>query len=183
MNPFRLALLLISALFFLQASESWAQFPGAGGGGRRGGQGGGQGGEQHQQPRQNQEQRDQKPQVSPVADPMAAVERELPSLRIDLKLDEKQSALFDRFERKVHEAAGSARSRMRHLSAFKLDDGSTVSATSIVATIATDDIERADAMRGAGDGLEDLYASLQPEQRRQLDRRIMMAMRDPLGNS
>ncbi len=181
MPPFRITLLIISAIFFLQAGESWAQFPGGGGGGRRGG---GQGGDQpRQQPRQNQDQGAQKPMNSPVADPMAAIERELPSLRIDLKLNEKQTALFDRFERKVHEAAGSARSRMRHLSAFKLDDGSTVSATSIVGTVASDDIERAEAMRGANDTLEDLYASLQPEQRRQLDRRIMVAMRDPLGNS
>ncbi len=177
----RIVPIALLALFLVQAGDSWAQFPG--GGGRGGGRGGSSSStDPNRTQSKNQDQNTQK-LTPPATDPMAAIERELPSLRIDLKLDEKQTPLFDRFERKVHEAAGAARARTRHLSAFKLDDGSTVSASSIVGSVAQDDIERADAMRAATDLLEEMYAALQPEQRRQFDRRIMVAMRDPLGNS
>src|SRR5512138_2109710 len=49
-----------------------------------------------------------------LTDPAAALERELPSLRIDLKLVAEQSALFDSFERGVRDAAEAGRVRVRH---------------------------------------------------------------------
>jgi hypothetical protein len=114
---------------------------------------------------------------------MAAIERELPSLRIDLRLSADQSPLFDAFERKVRDATAATRNRLRQLSAFRLDDGSTVSATSIVGTIAGLDIERAEAMRGANEKMDALYGSFNADQRKQFDRRIMQSQREPLGLS
>src|SRR5689334_23025412 len=52
---------------------------------------------------------------APPDDAMVAIERELPSLRIDLKLSSEQAPLFDSLERDVRDAADAARLRPRHL--------------------------------------------------------------------
>ena len=118
-----------------------------------------------------------------LVDPAGAIERELPSLRIDLKLTADQTPLFDSFERQVHNTAEAGRTRARHLSAFRIDDGNTVPANLVLSTIANDDAERADAARLALDRMTVLYAGLTPDQQRQFDRRIIQALREPLGNS
>ena len=114
---------------------------------------------------------------------MAAVEREIPSLRIDLKLDRDQGVLFDSFQRTVRDVAEASRQRIRRRLSFKLDDGSTVSAASIITTIAEADVARADAMRAVGEKMDALYATFNADQRRLFDRRIMQSQREPLGNS
>ena len=114
---------------------------------------------------------------------MAAIERELSPLRIDLKLDRDQLALFDSFQRAVLDAVEAARQRMRRLSAFKFDDGSTVSAASIIVTITEADTARGDAMRATTGKMDALYNVLNPDQRRMFDRRLMQSQREPLGNS
>lgn len=114
---------------------------------------------------------------------MISIEREMTSLRIDLKLTPEQTALFDGFDREVRNAARAFRERTRELSGFRLDDGSTVAATSIIATIADGDTRRAEAMRQAAAKLDALQGALTPEQRKQLDRRVVQALREPLGNS
>ena len=119
----------------------------------------------------------------PLVDPVAAVERELPSLRIDLKLTAEQAPLFDSFERQVRNAAEAGRLRAGHLSAFRVDDGSTVTANAVLGTIADDDTQRADAARLALERMTALYAALTPDQRKQLDRRIIQSLREPLGSS
>ncbi len=118
-----------------------------------------------------------------LTDPVAAMERELPSLRLDLKLERDQPALFDSFQRAVRDAAEAARARVKQLYAFKFDDHSTVSAASIVQTVTDADVARASAMRAVGEKLDALYASLGAEQRKMFDRRIMQSQREPLGNS
>lgn len=158
------------------ASPAHAQY----GGRQRGG--GGEGGQMRGQ-QQRPDQSSQRGAVQPVADPIAAIERELPSLRIDLKMSAEQAALFDAFERKVRDATSATRNRARHLAAFRFDDGSTVSAASIVGTVAMDDMERADAMRGVGEKMDALYAGFNADQRKQFDRRIMQSQREPLGAS
>jgi LTXXQ motif family protein len=117
------------------------------------------------------------------ADPIIAIERELPSMRIDLKLTIEQAALFDGLEREVRDAADAARFRSRHVIAFRTDDGASVPATSVFGTIADDDGQRADATRRALDKLNELLPSLTEEQRRQFDRRIIQSLREPLGTS
>ena len=124
-----------------------------------------------------------KPTVAPVTDPMLSIEREMTSLRIDLKLTPEQTPLFDSFDREVRIAARVSRERTRQLAAFRLDDGSTVAATSIIGTIAEADIQRGESMRQVSSKLDALQAVFTPEQRKQLDRRFVQAMREPLGNS
>jgi hypothetical protein len=116
-------------------------------------------------------------------DPITAIERELPSLRIDLKLTADQAPLFDSFEREVRNAAAAGRARTRHLSAFRTDDGSTVKADTVFGTIADDDAGRSDSSRLALEKMTALYVGLTPEQRQQFDRRIIQSLRDPLGTT
>lgn len=118
-----------------------------------------------------------------LADPVVAIERELPSLRVDLNLTAAQAPLFDSFEREVREAADAGRLRAHHLSAFRTDDGSTVTAETVLTTFVDDDGERADAMRQALERKQALFAALTPDQRKQFDRRIIEALREPLGTS
>ena len=121
--------------------------------------------------------------AQPLADPIVAIERELPSLRIDLKLTADQTALFDSFERQVRSTAEAGRLRARHVSAFRLDDAGAVTADAVLGTIADDDVQRADAARSAFERMNALYSALTPDQRKQFDRRIIQALREPLGSS
>jgi hypothetical protein len=121
--------------------------------------------------------------VPPLVDPVIAIERELPSLRIDLKLTADQTSLFDSFERQVRNAAEAGRVRNRHLSAFRVDEGSTVTADVVLSTISGDDAERAEATRMALEKMTALYGVLTSDQRKQFDRRIIQSLREPLGNS
>ena len=118
-----------------------------------------------------------------AADPMLAIEREMTSMRIDLKLTFEQIALFDSLEREVRNAARASRERTRQIAGFRVDDGSTVAATSIITTIVDADTRRADSMREVAVKLDALQAAFSPELRKQFDRRIMQAIRDPLGTS
>ena len=124
-----------------------------------------------------------KPGAAAPTDPMLAIEHEMTSLRIDLKLNAEQTTLFGSFDREVRNAARASRERTRQLAGFRLDDGSTVAATSIIATILEYDATRAESMRQVAAKLDALQPALSPEQCKQLDRRIVQAMRDPLGNS
>ncbi len=119
----------------------------------------------------------------PLLDPVIAIERELPSLRIDLKLTADQTPLFDSFERQVRNTAEAGRLRNRHLSAFRIDEGSTVTGDTVLSTIADDDTQRADATRLALERMSALYTVLTADQRKQFDRRIIQSLREPLGNS
>ena len=121
--------------------------------------------------------------TQPLLDPIAAIERELPSLRIDLKLTSDQAPLFDSFERQVRNAAEAERLRTRHVSAFRVDDGSSVNANMALGTIADDDTQRADAAKLALERMTGLYAALTPDQQKQFDRRFVQALREPLGSS
>jgi len=71
----------------------------------------------------------------------------------------------------------------RHLFAFRNDDGSTVTADKVLNTIADEDAQRADAARLALEKMTALYAALTADQQKQFDRRIIQALREPLGNS
>jgi hypothetical protein len=73
--------------------------------------------------------------------------------------------------------------RTRHLSAFRVDEGSTVTADTVFGTIAEDDIDRADTTRLAVERMTALYGALTPEQRKYFDRRIVQSLREPLGNT
>ena len=172
-RPLLLAIALVTAL---QCTDSVAQVGGSGRG--RGGDGGMQ---RQQAPRKDATVT---PRTNaPVADPMVAIERELPSLRLDLKLEGEQGALFDSLSRAVRDATEAARQRARRMSAFKFDDGSTVSASSIILTVVETDAARAIAMQAVNERLEALYNTFNADQRRMFDRRVMQSQREPLGVS
>jgi len=166
---------LLLAACSLGVTDAYAQY----GGKQRGGGGTGESGKRDAPRKDTAAQ----PGQPPLTDPMLAIEREMTSLRIDLKLSPEQTALFDDFDREVRIAARASRERTRQLAGFRLDDGSTVAATSIIATIADTDTQRAEAMRKVAAKLDALVDAFTPEQRRQLDRRVVQAMREPLGNS
>jgi len=117
----------------------------------------------------------------PSTDPAEAMARELPSLRVDLKLTPEQVVPFDAFDRDVRELAGVARDHARHVEGFRHDDGSTLPAVQVFQTLSDDDAARADASHRAGEGLQSLYDALDADQRKQLDRRLREALRDPLA--
>ena len=116
-------------------------------------------------------------------DPMIAIDRELPSLRVDLNLSPDQAALFDSFAREVRDAADVARTRPRRLSALRSDDVNATKAAMLLGTIADDDAQRAEATRQALETAKALLGALTPEQQRQFDRRIAQSLREPLGTS
>ena len=118
-----------------------------------------------------------------VIEPVEAIERELPSLRIDLKLTPEQASFFDSYERQVMLAANAERMRARHVAAFRTDDGSAVKAATVLTTIAEDDTDRAEAARVAIERMQALYAVLTPDQQKQFDARTIQSLRDPLGSS
>jgi LTXXQ motif family protein len=118
-----------------------------------------------------------------ISDPVIAIEHELPSLRIDLQLTPDQAPLFDSFERQIRNAADAGRLRARHATAFHADDGSSVTANTVIGTITDDDVARADAMKEARERMKALFTMLTPDQQKQFDRRIIQSLRDPLGSS
>src|SRR5690242_18750303 len=73
-----------------------------------------------------------------AAEPFAALERELPSLKDDLKLDARQSDAWNAFERDVRDAAESARSRRRHILALRTGGAAPATAPSLLSSLAED---------------------------------------------
>jgi hypothetical protein len=116
----------------------------------------------------------------PPADPLAAIERELPSLKTDLKLAPGQLAPWDAFERDVRDVAEMGRSRRRHVMALGGAPGGPT-AVALVKALAEDDRMRAEAMADLRSHLEALYGALDEGQRTMLDRRIAQSQTDPLG--
>ena len=116
-------------------------------------------------------------------DPVAAVEHELPSLRVDLNLTGDQAPLFDAFERQVREAAEAGRARARHLASFRSGEAATLNADAVLGMFVADDAQRAGAVRLALERMTALYGALTAEQQKQFDRRIVESLREPLGTS
>ena len=129
-------------------------------------------------PRDDAERRARQPSApQPPADPIASIERELPSLKTDLRLAPDQVAGWNAFERDVREVAEMGRARRRHVTAL-LDGGS---ALTLVEALAEDDRMRAEAMADLRSHLKSFHALLGEEQRRLLDRRLVQSQTDPLG--
>lgn len=123
------------------------------------------------------------PRSLPVTDPMMALERELPSLRTDLKLNAEQQRLWDAFERRARDAAEMSRARLKRMASIRLEPDKSITAVAFVNGIADDDIQRAEAMKEAGVKLQALYDTLSAEQKALLDRRVLLAQKEPLGSS
>ncbi|MBL8525684.1 MAG: Spy/CpxP family protein refolding chaperone [Betaproteobacteria bacterium] len=178
MNRFAIAILkplLLAALLLSTAVE--AQFPPGGGGGRqRGGEG----------PGKSRPERapDSTPAVrtSPASDPIAAIHRELPSLRIDMKITGEQVAAWNAFAATVRQINDIVQTRIRRESAARSSDAEPVPIPAFIDILIDEESRRLDAMRELKARVGALTETLNPEQRRMFDRRIAQSQREPLGN-
>lgn len=127
------------------------------------------------------------PQAAAVSDPVAAIERELPSLRADLRLSAEQAPLWSAFERRVRDAGETSRAQMKYLSALRIDKekdkDKPSNALAVLNALADIDARRSDAMRDATARLKALEEKLTPEQNTLLDKRLPLSLTDPLGSS
>jgi hypothetical protein len=127
--------------------------------------------------------REQKASVTAAAasDPFAALERELPSLKVDLMLTAEQVAAWSVFERDVRDVAEMDRTRRRHLISLRTAGESPPTAVAMIAALAEDDRLKAEASGDMKRHLEALYAKLDDTQKRTLDRRVVLSQVEPLG--
>ncbi len=171
MNPnIRLAALLLPPLLLALALPSLAQFGG--------GQGRTRSSERGTRAADHPATRAQMP-----ADPIFALERELPSLGVDLKLTGEQAILWDSFVRSARDTAEISRARMRQLAALRSEQAKAVTALALIGAATDTDLRRADAMKTLLANLTALYQTLSPQQKSLLDRRFVQAQTDPLGTS
>lgn len=117
-----------------------------------------------------------------IAEPFAALERELPSLQADLRLTPEQVQAWRSFERGVRAVAEINREQQRRLMALDGDSGNQMSAAALLAWLAEKAHARAQAAGGVQRQFDALHDSLDDEQRRMLDRRVMQSQTDPLGS-
>ena len=134
-------------------------------------------------PREAYRDRDTRPGAAPATDPIAALERELPSLKVDIHLTAAQVATWSAFERDVREVAEMDRSRRKRAMALKDVEESKRTAIAVVGGIAEDDRARAEASADLTRDLQSLYGLLEETQRRMLDRRVVMSQTEPLDNA
>ena len=113
-------------------------------------------------------------------DPFSALERELPSLKVDLKLTADQVNAWSAFERDVREVAEMDRARKRRAIALR-DAADKPGAVELMSRLADDERNKADATADLRRHLETLYALLDDTQRKMLDRRLWLSQTEPLG--
>jgi len=115
------------------------------------------------------------------ADPFSALERELPSLKVDLMLTVEQVAAWSAFERDVRDVAEMDRARRRHLMSLRSGGEGPPTAMAMIGALAEDDRLKAEASGDMKRHLEALYAKLDDSQKRVLDRRVVLSQTEPLG--
>lgn len=126
--------------------------------------------------------RDSRPAVgAPAPEPFSALERELPSLKVDLQLTAEQVEPWTIFERDVRAAAEIDRVRLRQ--SLQLRDASREApgARELLAMFAEQDRRRMEATTELREHLESLYSRLDEKQKRMLDRRVALSQQEPLG--
>ncbi|MGZ5048808.1 MAG: hypothetical protein ACXWG1_16210 [Usitatibacter sp.] len=123
----------------------------------------------------------QKREAAPGVEPFAALERELPSLNVDLLLNADQLALWRVFERDVRDVAEMDRAQRRHLLALREGGEREPTAPAMIASLAEDGRMKSGALADLERHLAELYATLDDRQKRTLDRRVVMSQTEPLG--
>lgn len=118
---------------------------------------------------------------APAQEPFAALERELPSLAVDLALRPDELADWRAFERDVRDIAEMERSRRRHLLSLKDSGEKPATALTLFAALTEDARLRAEAAADLKRHVEALYAKLDDAQRRTFDRRALQSQTEPLG--
>jgi hypothetical protein len=114
-------------------------------------------------------------------DPFGALERELPSLKVDIMISAEQLDDWRVFERDVRDIAEMERARRRHLMALKDSGEKPPTTLTLIGSLTEDARLRAEAAQDLQRHLETLYAKLDDAQRRTLDRRTIQSQTDPLG--
>jgi hypothetical protein len=125
-------------------------------------------------PRENRDP----PKAAPIApgDPFSALERELPSLEVDLLLKPQQLDAWRAFARDVRDLAEMDRSRRKHLMSLR-----DQTASNVIATLAEDERMKSEATAELKRHFDQLYSALDDAQRRTLDRRVVLSQVEPLG--
>ena len=116
-----------------------------------------------------------------MQEPFAALERELPSLTVDLRINAAQVEAWSLVQRDVRDLAELDRVRKRHLLALRDPGGNPPTALAMIATLEEEDRQKAEASADLKRHFEALYAMLDEGQRRMIDRRVVQSQTDPLG--
>ena len=133
-------------------------------------------------PREGQP-RGERSQGTPVVpnDPFSALERELPSLEVDLALKTEQVDGWRVFSRDVRDIAEMDRARRKHLMSLREGGERPPTASTLIATLAEDERLRYEAITDLRRHFEQLYGGLDDTQRRTIDRRVIQSQVEPLG--
>ncbi len=131
-------------------------------------------------PREEGRKRDA-PRSQLASDTFAALERELPSLEVDLLLKPSQVDAWRAFARDVRDVAEAGRAERRHVMALRGSGESRPTAPTFIGSIAEDARARADAAANARRDLQALYDRMDDKQRSMMDRRVVQSQVEPLG--
>ena len=122
-----------------------------------------------------------KSSTAPAFDPFGALERELPSLKVDLLVREEQLDAWRVYERDVRDIAEMERARRCHLTSLREFGDAPPTAVKVIGSIVADDRQCAEAGGELKRHLEQLYTKLDETQRRTFDRRTLQSQIEPLG--
>jgi hypothetical protein len=114
-------------------------------------------------------------------DPFSALERELPSLEVDLALKPAQVDGYRVFARDVRDIAEMDRTRRKHLMSLREGGEAPPTAGTLIATLAEDERMRYEAITDLKRHFDQLYSGLDDGQRRIIDRRVIQSQVEPLG--
>ena len=129
---------------------------------------------------QNRERPQERAPAAPT-DPFAALERELPSLEVDLMLKPAQHDAWRVFARDVRDVAEMDRARRKHLMSLREGGERAPTASTLIASLAEDERLKHEATQELKRHFDQLYAALDDGQRRTLDRRVVQSQVEPLG--
>jgi hypothetical protein len=173
---------LIGCAAFAATAEA-QRYPGAGGQGRSGNRNSPEGNDPAATARRGAAT------APALSEPAVGIERELASLRTDLLLDASQTAAWMPFERAVRDAAQAARARQRR--AFEQRQSLMIggvdlppgAGTSALQELIDDERQRAELLGQVLAALTALGGALDSRQSSMINRRIVQALRDPLGTN
>jgi hypothetical protein len=124
----------------------------------------------------------ERPDDRPLAtEPWQSLERELISLRGDLRIRADQADAWNGFERAVRDAADAERDEARTIVELDEKGAAPPTAAAFLGRLAEDDRRKADAAARVETELHALEARLDAAQRSMLDRRVIQSQAEPLG--
>jgi hypothetical protein len=141
------------------------------------------GGGQHGEAQRSGDSESRRSAPTPAQEPYGALEREFPSLKVDLMIRGEQLDAWRVVERDIRDIAEMERARRRHLMALRDSVDRPPTAITFINSLVEDDHVKADATAELKRHMEQLYAKLDDGQRRTFDRRLVQSQVDPLGSS